>query len=696
MTARHRRTRRAAAAAVLGTAALAAAVPSAGAAWGEAQLVSVDNGRREQADGPTSAVDVSGDGRFVVFQTRASNFFADDDPDAPGTVRQGGVFRFDRQTGAIALVAGGDLLDDGNAATQLRRGAARPSVSDDGRWVVFSTAQPLVPQDDNDNVDVYVRDMSRPPGVDRATSGAYQLVSARDGGDEPAHYARLDTPLPGRNPGADVYSGQAISGDGRYVAFRTTELASDLPASAAVDTPPGNVFVRDLVAKRTVLVTKTMASGGPAGGALAGVVLSRDGSTVAWTGANGAAQTRLLTGESQDEGRRYYLWRRWDDAGAVTRRVTGAADPDDPACPADGRIVADSTATGPCFGPLADPEDVRDVGGLAPALSADGWTVAFLTLAGARPSNGDDAYLDAYTTSMGPGATRKSATRVATKGTTASNPRANGDVDSVALSADGSRLVIVTTRRELLPPAPPLAGETRASLPLTGELYTLDLGPGGATRRVLTYPPGGEVDGAIDPNPAVSADGRSIVFTTRAANLVRGDANELPDAFAVSETDERRGGAPPTGLGQDQVNVDVGSEDDELRLRAVSRRDGTLLLRVRAPEPGALRAIARTVPVKRGRARARRSPSKGRAPAATRARQVAQVRGRARRRGTVQLVLRLTGAARTAVRKGTPLPVRVTVTLTPSRRGAKPRRSSVTATFRVPARRRAASRRGKR
>src|SRR5262249_38438110 len=94
--------------AAAGLTALAGAAPAA-ASWGRgAELISVDWPRLEQADGSTNAVDVSADGRYVVFQTRATNFFADDDPDPAGRIRKGGVFRYDRATRALTLVADGD------------------------------------------------------------------------------------------------------------------------------------------------------------------------------------------------------------------------------------------------------------------------------------------------------------------------------------------------------------------------------------------------------------------------------------------------------------------------------------------------------------------------------------------------------------------------------------------------------------
>ncbi|MDO8185019.1 hypothetical protein Q5424_20840 [Conexibacter sp. JD483] len=672
--------RRAVLIALAGAGVVAGALPAAAnAAWSDPQLVSVDNGRLEQADGPTTAVDVSADGRWVVFQTRATNFFADDDADAPGTMRRGGIFRFDRTTGAIALVADGDLLDDDSGDTLLR-GATDPSVSDDGRFVVFATAQQLVPQDDNTNIDVYRRDMSVPLSADRAGGGAYTLVSARDGGDEPAHYAAGPEPVASGDPGASVFAGQSLSADGRFVAFRTTELASDLPALQTTDAPGGSVFVRDIQQQRTVAVSVRLDGSGSAGGALPPVVMSRDGSTVAWVGEDGPQQTPMLTGESLDMTQRYYLWRRWDDAGASTRRITGLADPDDSACPPGGGISFNPVATGPCYGPLTDAEgSFGDISGRAPALSADGWTVAYLTAAGARPAAADDGYLDVFITSMRPGLSRKAATTVVTKGTTANNARANGDVQSLSLSADARRLALVTARREFLPPAPTLVSPARTSPPTANELYVFDLGAGGRIRRPL-MPGGGEIDGSVDPSFALSADGRTVIFLTRAGNLIYGDANQQPDAFAVTETDDQLTAPPPVGLGDDPVDVDLDG-DAQFGARATSRRDGALVLRVTAPVAGAVRAIARTIAVKATPRRGRRAARR-----AVKARQVSSVRGSASRPATVRFVLSLRGRDRSRVRSGRPLPVRVTVTLTPATKGERARRVTVSGTFRVPRR----------
>ena len=113
----------------------------------------------------------------------------------------GGIFRRDLTTGALELVAAGDLRSESDPDSVLVRGAQNPTLSGDGRYVAFSTGAQLVPADTNGNVDVYLRDMTRA----MTAPGAYELVSARDGGDVAADMRRaLELDRPGVNPGADV------------------------------------------------------------------------------------------------------------------------------------------------------------------------------------------------------------------------------------------------------------------------------------------------------------------------------------------------------------------------------------------------------------------------------------------------------------------------------------------------------------
>jgi Tol biopolymer transport system component len=179
------------------------------------ELVSVTRNSNEAAGSSSyNGVDVSvsADGRYVVFQSNASNI-------VPGDRNNGGdIFVRDRRTGQTERIsvsssgAEGDLDSNGGF-----------SLSADGRYVAFaSLATNLVAGDDNYASDVFVRD--------RAT-GRTERVSVASNGAQ----ANLDSSRP------------SISADGRYVAFE----------SAASNLTPGDgngardVFVRDRATART-------------------------------------------------------------------------------------------------------------------------------------------------------------------------------------------------------------------------------------------------------------------------------------------------------------------------------------------------------------------------------------------------------------------------------------------------------------
>lgn len=650
--------RRLTGAVVVGACLLAPA--SAPAGWSPGpEIVSVDNARREQADGATSFATMTQDARWVVFQSRATNFFPDGDDDPAGGTRQGGVFRYDRQSGAIAVVADGDVLSSTDGKLLLR-GAANPSASADGAIVAFSTAQKLVPEDTNDNVDVYTRDMAVP----RGDPGAFQLVSALDATGTPPAYEPRTPLLPGQNPGANVWPGTSISADGRFVAFRTVEQRSNLAGTAANGTPAGTVFVRDRVARRTTLVSRAQSDGGPVGTSEAPVVLSADGSTVAWVSNSASQQTRFLPGESADDLAPFYLWRRWADAGARTRRITGVTDLDDPGCPANGSVVNDPTATGPCYGPLTSTEaGGNDISARAPALNADGSRVAYLTGATPRPSGDGIAGLDLFVTDMRPGVSRKAGTRQLTTDTTGGAPRANGDIDSVALSADGAHLAFTTTRSAFLLPRPAFVGAARADVAAT-ELFAMDLGAE-SIERVSFGPTGADANSAVLANPSLSADGSRIAYVSQASNLLVGDANGAADAFVSTLRPPVAGGAPPAGLNRRAASLLADATNEpELRLRASRRKDGAVSLRVRSPLAGRLEVSVTT--------KARPKPPKGKAPkSAKKARRVARVVRTLTKAGEVTLTLKVTGTDGRRIRAGYSLGAAVTVRLTPKPAGPR-------------------------
>jgi Tol biopolymer transport system component len=600
----------------------------AGAFYGNgAELVSADYERLEQGDDTTVFAAISADGRYVVMQTRARNFFDDDDPDPPGRYRAGGLFRFELATKELEKVADGDLFDEASNAF-VRRGASQPSVSADGRFVAFATAESLIAEDVNDNVDVYVRDMTIPI----SDPGAFELISARDGGDEPASYGPPPFPFPGSNPGADVSRGVAISADGRRVAFRT-DVPSDLPASPTADVPAGQVFLRDRALQTTTLVTRTESGGGPAGGAI-GAALSADGTTVAWTGRNAAAQTPFLDGENDEPSILYYLWQRVADGpGAPTRRITGVADPDDPACPPEATTVFDQFSTGPCYGPLTDQEDNRTgIDAQIPALSGDGNTVAFLTGSGPRPLAFTGAGLDLYLTEMTPGRTRKETTVELTRDPATPDPAASPPISSLAMSSGGRYLAMATARTSFALPALRLITNPR-TVPGVRELYVVDL-QRREIDRVTRSTSGGDINSDVQNGLTITGDGDRVAFTSFAGNLFFGDANQRADAFvATREEDPGTGGAPPDD------DPPPPPEEPRLTVAAEPGRRGLVTLTIGVPAAGGVKA---ELTARAGRPRKPRTLATSTDRAAERAelemalRPVRRYRSELRRRGRIK------------------------------------------------------------
>ena len=234
------------------------------------------------------------------------------------------------QTRALEKVADGDLFAK-KETKATNSCAAAPRTRRSAPTAATSPSPPpsrSSPADTNDNVDVYVRDMAIPigsPGRLRPRLGSRRRRRRRRA------TGRRPFPSPGSEPGRRRL---ARGGDlrrrpeGRRSAPTRPPTCRRAPAA---DVPAGQVFLRDRDADTTTLVTAKRDPGTgamtaePAGGAL-GAALSADGTTVAWTGGNAAAQTRFLGGENQDPSFLYYLWRRVAD-GPPRRRGGSPASP---------------------------------------------------------------------------------------------------------------------------------------------------------------------------------------------------------------------------------------------------------------------------------------------------------------------------------------------------------------------------------
>ena len=161
-----------------------------------------------QVDGRSEQPSLSADGRFVAFQSDATNLVAGDTNSAMD------VFVHDRASGVTAMISVASAGAQADGASRI------PSLSADGRWVAFeSVATNLVVLDTNAAADVFLHD--------RAT-GTTQRVSLGAAGGQ----GNLDslTPFP------------AISSDARHVTF--VSHASNLVAGDSNGFE--DIFVRDL------------------------------------------------------------------------------------------------------------------------------------------------------------------------------------------------------------------------------------------------------------------------------------------------------------------------------------------------------------------------------------------------------------------------------------------------------------------
>jgi Tol biopolymer transport system component len=660
-----------------------------------AEIVSVDNASDEQGDASTTDADISANGEYVVFQTRATNFFEDDGEtqqereaaEPPGTLREGGIFRYDRVTGQLQLVASGNLVvsEGSEAGKVLVRGAVNPSVSAEGRYVAFVSAQKLVPQDNDCSVDipqdttycnvqVYVRDMDAAP----SQTGAYVLASAQNGSEDPPVYDDSSiSPIPGGDPGAQLWPNTAISANGRYVLFRSAEVPSSLPEGSTPSTEPGQLFVRDLLEKTTTLVTRTK-SGSPAGGAEGPATLSADGSTVAWVGRNAPEQTVFLAGEDLDETLPYYLWRRWQEPGATTRRVTGIADPEDPECPSGSSIKNEATATGPCYGPLTLPENTSPgISSQVPALSADGYTVAFLAGAALRPNFLKPDALDVFLTSMGPNVTRKAGTRELTLAVNGAEGDGNASVTSLALSSDGTHIAFVSQRNAFVLSEPAPSG----SFSTTGqqsELDVIDLSTDTLERAVVGLE-GAEPNGSTANNPTLSADGSALAFVSAASNLIFGDANDATDAFTATLQAPGGTAAPLAGVNASSGGFSFSAiASPELGVSVKRGKDGGVILLVETPGAGKLTAQAHgVIPKTVARASKTTTTKKKATPLVL----LASASVSARSEGTTTLTLHLSSKYAKTLQRAGKIKANVTIGFTPATPSESALSDEVSATF---------------
>ena len=167
-----------------------------------------------QANGQSGASSVSDDGRFILFESNATNLIPDD------FNGQTDSFLYDRISQSVELIS---LAPDNS---QANGSSSSGSISGDGNYVTFASfANNLVTNDINNQGDIFIYNR-----LNQTT----ELVSVASDGTQAN--------------GLSLFS--AVSDNGRYVAFES--MADNLVAND--NNGLGDIFVRDLIEQTTVRI----------------------------------------------------------------------------------------------------------------------------------------------------------------------------------------------------------------------------------------------------------------------------------------------------------------------------------------------------------------------------------------------------------------------------------------------------------
>ncbi len=459
---------------------------------GTTTRVSVATGGR-QASGDSYHPSISADGRCVVFTSNAPDL----DPADGGGERD--IYLHDRATGVTSLVSAGPngFSPGGDSGT--------PQISADGWFVTFSsTAAGLVADDTNGVADVFVRDR-----IKRTTT----RVSVGPGGAQAI---------------GGVSDEPAISASGRYVAFLSA--ATNLVAGDANGLR--DVFLHDRLTQTTTRVSVGIGGTEPAGGGAWDVDLDRDGRLVAFT----SMASNLVAGDTNNTWDAFVFDRTAGTTTRVSVSNSGAQSNGlgqmSVSISADGRSVAFSSQ-GSTLVPL-DTNNVYDIfvhdlssrqtrrvsvtsdgeqsaGGVVasfrPDISGDGRYVAFDSLATNLSAGDANGVIDAFVrdTRMYP-LTRASAQLPGA-------PPLDAVHAQPAISADGRIVAFQSLASNLV------ANDTNG----VADVFAFDRVTG-ITTRVSVSSAGAEANGASS-QPSLSADGRYLAFLSAASNLVANDVN---------------------------------------------------------------------------------------------------------------------------------------------------------------------------
>ncbi|MFC1751323.1 HYR domain-containing protein, partial [Pseudomonadota bacterium] len=392
-----------------------------------------------------------------------------------------------------------------------------PSVSADGRYIVFySAATNLVSGDNNTYTDIFLRD--------RQNSTTSVLTPGSNG----------NSSLP------------FISQSGTYISFRSE--ASGLISS---DTNgKGDVFIFNTENGQTERVSVS-SNGWQANGESYNSVVTPDGRFVAFD----SSASNLVNGDTNNT---YDIFLR-DRALGITERITAngaeANGPSfDPVISSDGRFIAfysfasnlvnnDTNSGSDIFVydrqtktfelvSVNDQSTVGNADSVMPSMNDNGRTISFRSLASNLVSNDTNHTFDIFVRDLETNHTQR--VNVSSNGTQATGPSIFN-----AISNDGTRVVFDSYSNNLVP------GDTNRN----ADIFMHDLSKG-ETQRVSISSSGTEANKSSN-LPIISGNGRYVAFESFASNLVSSDNNGNKDIFVRDLGPRNR--PPEADAGEDTV-----------------------------------------------------------------------------------------------------------------------------------------------
>lgn len=470
------------------------------------------------ADGAPSSVfasdsDVSGDGHYVVF-TAGGNL-----SNPASTVRQ--IYRKDTITGDIVVVS---AKANGQAGTS---DSARPSISDDGRFVAFESSSlnfgasdPRVPQ-------VFVRDL-------QAGGSGLTMLSRNPATGQPAN---------------DSSTEARISGDGSHVAFesRATDLATGVPVGrsqvyvASVDTSVAPPIRVASLQDSAFASSPTFADEGAVRPSI-----SSNGSVVVFSS--------VAKNLSADTVAHQQVWRHEMSTGRtqlISRAVTGGGGDDNSMAPdvsGDGRYVTFSTEATNLDSRGSSKQNIYlydvqlQTSALITANRQGGYPVAPELQLQARPeisADGLSVVFVSYSSDLTVGHSTsaqvfvrdvrtKTTTMVSTKLVSPNDSASTGAI-TAAISADGNTVVFESPAEGLTADTVPGAGVSEvymrdratASVDRLGGADRFDVAAGvsaaifGTEREVVYVASGADFADALSASAAAGSAGGPVLLVTR-------------------------------------------------------------------------------------------------------------------------------------------------------------------------------------